>query len=133
MKIFKNLAVPLVLTVLAFFVHPDRGDAVERDNWRFAVEPYLLATNIDGDASIGRVSGAAVDVSFSDILGHLEAAFMISGEVYHSSGWGLLVDYGFMKLGEDSSGPMGGIVSTEVRQEQRQIRQRIQRKNTKGS
>jgi len=40
-----------------------------------------------GDASISSVSVAAVDLSFSDILEDLEAAFMISAEVYHKSEW----------------------------------------------
>jgi len=115
MKLFINLAIHLVL-IVTVFIHPGKGRAVEKDDWQFAVEPYLLATNIDGDTSVGRVSGATVDVSFSDILEHLEAAFMISAEVYHKSGWGLLINYGFMKLGADTSGPIGGVANAEVRQ-----------------
>jgi hypothetical protein len=87
-SVFKELTVSLVLTIITFFVFADKGFATEKDNWQFAIEPYLMATSIEGDASIGRATGVDVDVRFSDILETLEAAFMISAEAYHKSGWG---------------------------------------------
>ena len=110
------LVAPLILVVFTVFVSADKGLATENDNWRFVIEPYLMATNIEGDTSIGRATGVDVDVDFSDILENLEAAFMITAAAYHKSGWGIIVDYGFMKLGADTSGPIGGVINAEVRQ-----------------
>jgi hypothetical protein len=116
MKIGKVLVVPLVLIVVMVFVLAGKGFATEEDNWRFSIEPYLLALSIDGDTSIGRATGVDVDVDFSDILEKLEAAFMINASAYHKSGWGVIIDYGFMILGADTSGPKDGVIDAEVRQ-----------------
>ncbi len=116
MKMFKMMVATLVLVIVAVFVSPDKGFSTEENNWRFIVEPYLMATSIEGDSSIGRATGVEVDVDFSDILENLEAGFMISAVAYHKSGWGIIVDYGFMKLGTDTSGPLDGVINAEVRQ-----------------
>ncbi|MEN8206990.1 MAG: hypothetical protein ABFS24_13400 [Pseudomonadota bacterium] len=86
------------------------------DDWRFEIEPYLMASNIEGDAGVGRVTGADVDVSFSDILENLRIGAMIHGEALHASGWGLILDYGFMDLENDRSGRFGGVIDASVRQ-----------------
>jgi hypothetical protein len=86
------------------------------DDWNFVVEPYLLISSIDGDAGVGRVTGAEVEVDFSDILDTLEIGGMIHLEAFHESGWGLLLDYAFMDLGDDLSGPLGGIIDVDVHQ-----------------
>jgi hypothetical protein len=39
--------------------------------WSYQIEPYLLGVNIDGDAGIGRVSGADVDNRQLDYFGGL--------------------------------------------------------------
>ena len=38
--------------------------ATAGSEWRFSIEPYILATSIEGDASIGRASNRPVDVGF---------------------------------------------------------------------
>ncbi len=86
------------------------------DEWTFSVEPYILAANIQGDASIGRVTGAEVDVDFSTILEKLEMAAMIHFEAHSANGWGFALDYGFMDLSDDIFGERGGIVDARVRQ-----------------
>lgn len=106
----------LLIIAMVLFISTSKGIAAEEDDWQFTVEPYLMGTNIEGDTRLGRPTGVDVDVDFGDILENLEAAFMINGSVYHKSGWGILVDYGFMKLGKDTSGPVGGIIDAEVRQ-----------------
>ena len=85
-------------------------------DWSFAFEPYVLASSIEGDASVGRATGVEVDVDMSDILETLEMAFMGHFEAHHSNGWGVALDYGFMNLGADISGPRGGVVDAKVRQ-----------------
>ena len=84
--------------------------------WTFEFEPYVLASSIDGSASVGRATGVDVDVDMSDILETLEMAFMGHFEAHHSNGWGVALDYGFMDLSADISGPRGGVVDAQVRQ-----------------
>jgi hypothetical protein len=79
------------------------------EDWSYQIEPYGQFTSIDGDTGIGRVDGAPVDVGFDDILENLELAGMIHFEALHQSGWGIALDYGFMKLGAKKTGPRGGV------------------------
>lgn len=81
--------------------------ALKADDWDFVVAPYLLVPSISGDASLGRVDGADVDISGSDILSSLELGAMLQVEARHSSGYGVMLNYAFMDLGKDFSGPRG--------------------------
>ncbi len=87
-----------------------------RKSWAFDLEPYLMATSIRGEASVGRATGVDVDIEFSDILETLNIAAMVHFEAHHESGWGIWFDYGFMDLSQDTTGPMGGVASTDLRQ-----------------
>lgn len=84
--------------------------------WTFALEPYVLASSIEGDASVGRATGVDVDVDMSDILEVLDLAAMVHFEAHNDNGWGVALDYGFMNLSADISGPRGGLVDAEVHQ-----------------
>jgi len=106
----KNLAA-VIGAMLLLITSPGRAD-----DWTFSVEPYLLAASIEGDASMGRINGAPVDVSFSQILETLDMAAMIHFEAHSANGWGIVLDYGFMKLSDDIFGERGGIVDARVRQ-----------------
>ena len=86
------------------------------EDWTFSIEPYLLAANIEGDAGMGRINGAPVDVSFSRILETLDMAAMIHFEAHSANGWGFILDYGFMDLSDDIFGERGGIIDARVRQ-----------------
>ena len=110
MKILKNLT--LLLVILNCFP----SAAFAGSNWEYSLEPYILAASIEGDAGVGRITGAPVNVDFSDILENLEMAFMIHGEAVNSSQWGIMLDYGFMDLGADISGPLGGVINSEISQ-----------------
>jgi hypothetical protein len=88
----------------------------EADDWSFEFEPYLMASSIEGDAGVGRVQEAAVSVDFSDILETLEIGAMAAFAGQHESGWGFSLDYGFMDLRTDISGPRGGVADARVRQ-----------------
>ena len=90
--------------------------AANAEGWSYQFEPYVLASSIEGDTSIGRATGVDVDVDMSDILEVLEMAFMGHFEAHHSNGWGVALDYGFMDLSADISGPRGGVVDAKVRQ-----------------
>jgi len=109
----KNATAALTICIAALLLS---GPVHAEDDWSFQLEPYLLASSIDGDTSVGRVTGADVAVDFGDILEVLELGGMVHFEAHHTSGWGAILDYGFMDLGADISGPRGGIVGAEVRQ-----------------
>jgi len=100
----------LLITCLAHADESGNGD------WKVSFEPYVLASSIKGDATVGRVTGVLVDVSFSDILENLEMAAMLHFEAQHTNGWGLIFDYGFMDLGADTSVGFGGVLDASVRQ-----------------
>ncbi len=85
-------------------------------NWSYELEPYVLFSSIEGDAGIGRVSGAPVDVDFGDILEVLDLGAMGHFEAHHESGWGFSLDYGFMDLAADISTARGGVIDASVRQ-----------------
>lgn len=86
------------------------------DDWSYQFELYGLAATIEGEAGIGRVTGADVNVDFGDILDALDSAFMGRFEAHHSNGWGVALDYGFMDLSADITGPRGGVLDARVRQ-----------------
>ena len=73
--------------------------------WKFVVAPYGLLPNISGDASLGRIDDVDVELSPGDVLDSLELGFMLQAEAHHKSGFGVLANYAFMKLGQDASGP----------------------------
>ena len=87
----------------------------ETSAWAFELEPYLMITNIDGDAKFGRLPTTSLNVDFSTILDNLDLAGMVHTEAHHKSGWGLWMDYGFMDLSNDVA-PVDQISSARVRQ-----------------
>ena len=116
MKIFKFLGLCFAISILSLHVGIQHANASTESGWNFSIEPYLMATNIDGDAGVGRVTGAEVAVDFDDILENLDAGFMVVMEAHHASGWGIILDYGFMDLGKEISGPLGGVIDADIRQ-----------------
>ena len=111
MKIFAKICLVLVST--AFLSLPTVQAAGE---WEWSVEPYFMATNIDGDIGVGRVLEGPIRIDTSDILETLELGGMLHLEALHSSGWGGMADYAFMRLGDKLSGPRDGINKLTVRQ-----------------
>jgi hypothetical protein len=77
----------------------------------FAEEPwtefsfYIFATEITGDAQLRNVS-ADVDVSFNEVLTHLDLGFM--GMVEHRRGeWSFIGDIAYLKVSDDHSNTVG--------------------------
>lgn len=83
-------------------------------DWEISFEPYGLAANIDGTASIGRVVGVPVNVGFGDILENLNMAAMLHVEGFNTTNnWGVILDYGFMDLRGNGS---RGVLNAGVKQ-----------------
>lgn len=100
----------------AFFVPALAAQSAPR-GWDFEITPYLMFTNIEGDASVGRLGQAPVDVDFRDIMRNLEFGGMVHAEAHHGrSGMGVILDYGFMELGADRAGAFGAVLDADVRQ-----------------
>ena len=84
-----------ILVVMSAGQTPAAGKS---DGWSFEIELYILATSIEGDASMGRITGVDIDVDFSDILDVLDIGAMIHFEAVRANKWGLVLDYGFMDV-----------------------------------
>lgn len=109
-----TLKQPRMLTLLSLglvFASP----TVYADEWQFSVEPYLMATAIDGSSAIGTIE-APLEVEFDTILNNLDSAFMLHFEGYHQSNWGFIADWGYMDLSKSHNAPKLGVLSARVRQ-----------------
>ena len=56
-----------------------QGLGLAADKWEFIIAPYALVPSIDGDASIGRVEGADIDVGPDDIINNLDSQWVNQG------------------------------------------------------
>jgi hypothetical protein len=115
-NILKRITTLALVAGLPVVATAGSARAEEKSAWKLSVEPFLMMTSISGDASVGRVTGAPVDVAFEDILENLQFAAMLHAEAFHQSGWGVLFDNGYMDLGADISGPLGGVTDVGVKQ-----------------
>ncbi len=106
----------ILLSALAAGTLALAASPANADDWSFQFEPYLLGVTIDGDAGIGRITGADVDVNTSDIIDNLDLGGMLHFEARHESGWGMALDYAFMDLSDDIAGPRGAVLDADVRQ-----------------
>ena len=86
------------------------------DDWQFQLEPYIMATAIEGDIGVGRATGLEIDVNFDTILENLDSGAMVHFEAHHVSGWGVIFDYGFMDLSGKAKNDKGSYLKARVRQ-----------------
>lgn len=89
--------------------------AVAQD-WQVDLELYLLGTNIEGDGSIGRHEGVPVGMDFGTILDNLQLGGMMHMEAVRNQRWGIMLDYSFMDLESNLSGPQGGVADINMHQ-----------------
>jgi hypothetical protein len=75
--------------------------------WTFNLSIYGWATAIDGTISAGNRS-ADVDISFKDVVEHLDMTFMGTAELRYKR-WGFMGDLVYARL-HDDIGPPAGIV-----------------------
>jgi len=82
---------------------------IEAGDWKYQLTLYGWATSLAGDVGIRDLPVAHVDVSFADILRHLDGAFM--GSIYGTNGeWMFLADLVWAKISVEASGPVIGTV-----------------------
>ena len=81
----------------------------EKD-WSFNLSTYAWATSISGTISAGGRS-ADVDISFQDVVKHLDMAFMGSAELRYKR-WGFMGDIIYARLHDDIPPPAGVLYSS---------------------
>jgi len=89
---------------------------IETKAWSYEFEPYMLIASMTGNSKIGRAPTLEIDVDFGKILENLDIGAMAHFEAMNRNGWGIWIDYGFMDLSSDISGPVGGVTNARVRQ-----------------
>ena len=89
---------------------------VETKTWSYEFEPYLLMATMTGETKLGRSPTVEIDMDFGDILEKLDIGFMGHFEAHNQNGWGIWIDYGFMDLSSDITGPAGGVTDMRMRQ-----------------
>lgn len=77
--------------------------------WSFSLTPYGWATGIDGTISVGDRT-ADVDISFNDVLKHLDMTFMMAAELRYKR-WGFMGDFIYARLHDDFEPPAGILFS----------------------
>ena len=83
----------------------------ETKDWELNLAPfYLWAVSIDGNQTVGSNTGD-IDVDFDDIFDKLETAFIFNLQGMQKNNWGFLIDYNYMKLGDDDT---SGGLNTDV-------------------
>ena len=83
----------------------------ETKDWELNLAPfYLWAVSIDGDQTVGSKTGD-IKVDFDDIFDKLESAFIFNFQGMYKNKWGFLIDYNYMKLGDDDT---SGGINTDV-------------------
>jgi hypothetical protein len=96
----------LVWAVAAFSLSWSMAQAATNDDgWRFTVAPYVWGAAINGDVGVHGVS-TDVDVSFSDIVDHLDMTFM--GQFEADKGkFGFVVNPVYLNLSSYQKGRLG--------------------------
>ncbi len=87
------------------------AETVTSDGWEISLTPYVWATALKGDVTVGGVE-ADVDADFNDILDALNIAAMLKAEV-RKGRFGLLSDTVFAQL-EDSGASGQGRVDIDA-------------------
>jgi hypothetical protein len=118
MKFIKILTLAIITLGLISFDSKANSTGTVKDysGWTYEIEPYLFINNIDGNAKIGLAPHSELNVDFDTIFDNLNMAGMIHFEAHHASGWGLVVDYAFMDLGQKDTNKTGGINKVSMRQ-----------------
>lgn len=97
-------------------VEPIVQEIQEVSEWSYELEPYMLIASMSGTSKVGRAPALEIDMDFGTILENLDIGAMVHFEALNTNGWGIWLDYGFMDLSSDITGPVGGVTNARVRQ-----------------
>jgi hypothetical protein len=85
------------------------GPATAQDDWDLSFAPYLWATGIDGDVTLGGAT-AELDVNFSDIVHVLDGALLGHFEARKGTS-GFYGDFIYLATERDGEANSGGFIS----------------------
>jgi len=108
----KASLVALVVFLTVITASPAAAQAPAGDSWKITVAPYFLGASMNGTTTV-LGQEATIDVSFSDILDHLQFGAM--GFVVARKGdWGVGGDAIWMALGANGTapGPLGRVTAS---------------------
>jgi len=91
---------------------PEVQQVGAEDGWTFTVAPYFWAAGISGDVAQFGLPAVEVDLSFSDILDHLDFGAMAFGEARYDR-YSIFGDVMYSKI-SGSAGTPRGIVASSV-------------------
>jgi opacity protein-like surface antigen len=117
MKRFLSIVVTLMTAVMLMAAPAGaqtQAATTQEDHWQFEITPYLWMAGIQADVRQGRYTGGGVDVSFSDITGSLNAAFMGTFEA-RKGPWGLLLDTMYMSVSVTGETPDRAIGEVDLK------------------
>ncbi len=72
------------------------------ESWAFEFRPYLWTASIEGDAAIGGLPTADVDIGFDDILDNLDMSWASTINIEHrNSNWSFFADVFYLRMSPD--------------------------------
>ena len=107
----------LVLASTIAMLLPNDASAQRADESYFRFTPYIWALALDGTTAAPTGEDLDVDASFSDLFDNLNLALMANLEWNTGSNWFFLVDAMWAELESDFAGPIGGLVTGNVKVE----------------
>jgi len=100
------MAAAAILIVCSLFFSIDAAAEAEKDQWQFAITPYLWLPAINGTLKYGPppgwTGGPEVEIDASDIIDDLNMAFMFTGAV-RKGRWSILTDVMYLDISGESS------------------------------
>jgi hypothetical protein len=105
-KNMRFLTVASVLMIYSLFFTIDAIAQEDKDQWQFAITPYLWLPNVNGtfkyDIPPGASGGPEVEIDASDLLERLNMALMIAGEVRRGR-WAVFTDFIYLDSSNEDS------------------------------
>jgi len=101
----RRLAAAGAALIAISWVHTAQAE----DKWSFELVPFVWASGLDGQQSIGNVS-ANIDAPFSDLIHFVNIGGWLRFSA-HREPWSAYAEVAYIELEEDGIGPLG---NTEV-------------------
>lgn len=118
----KKLLSTVIATSLALTSHlyaGEKGTEIEiippANSWEFGISPYAWISGIKGTSGLPGLPPASIDADFGDILDNLDFAGFLLLEA-NKGKFRSFLDFQYVKLGADASGPAGESLNIGVEQ-----------------